>query len=104
MKPFDASKKITDKTVLENILDKRKNRKPQFQFGDLIRTADMKKTFFRNKMQQTSQIIYTQQLKQFKIKIHHKKNNFLPERYKENLLRSTNLTVDENNKVMKKFN
>ena len=30
--------------------------------------------------------------------------NYLPERYNENLLKSTNLTLEQNNQIMKKLN
>ena len=43
--PNQASLKKNEGYVYKNLLDKRKKIKPKFQINDLVRTADLKKTF-----------------------------------------------------------
>ena len=43
--PIPASLKKNEGFVYKNILDKRKKIKPKYEIGDLVRTADLKKTF-----------------------------------------------------------
>ena len=43
--PIQASLKKNEGYVYKNLLDKRKKIKPKFQINDLVRTADLKKTF-----------------------------------------------------------
>ena len=43
--PIQASLKKKEGYVYKNLLDKRKKVKPKFQINDLVRTADLKKTF-----------------------------------------------------------
>ena len=43
--PIKASLKKNEDYVFKNLLDKRNKIKPKFQINDLIRTADLKKTF-----------------------------------------------------------
>ena len=43
--PIQASLKKNEGYVYKNLLDKRKKIKPKFQINDLIRTADLKRTF-----------------------------------------------------------
>ena len=45
LSPKDASLKKNEGLVYKNLLDKRKKVKPKFQINDLVRTADLKKTF-----------------------------------------------------------
>ena len=45
LSPKDASLKKIEGYVYKNLLDKRKKITPKFQINDLIRTADLKKTF-----------------------------------------------------------
>ena len=42
-KPIDASKKVNEKIVVSKLQDKRQKRKPKYNLGDLVRTADIKK-------------------------------------------------------------
>ena len=46
--PKDASLKKKEGFVYKNLLDKRKKVKPKFQINDLVRTADLKKTFSKS--------------------------------------------------------
>ena len=43
--PTQASLKKNESVVYKNLLDKRKKIKPKFQMNDLVRVADLKKTF-----------------------------------------------------------
>ena len=43
--PIQASLKTNEGLVYKNLLDKRKKVRPKFQINDLVRTADLRKTF-----------------------------------------------------------
>ena len=45
LSPIQASLKKNDGFIYKNLLDKRKKIKPKFQINDLVRTADLRKTF-----------------------------------------------------------
>ena len=45
MKPIQASLKKNEGYVYNNLLDKRKKLKPKFRINNLVRTADLQKTF-----------------------------------------------------------
>ena len=101
--PIQASLKKNEGYVYKNLLDKRKKKTPKFQINDLVRTADLKRTFSKSDMTNWS-------YKLFKITeiindtIPSYKIDNLPERYNEALLKKTELTMTENNSVMKKLN
>ena len=103
MTPFQASKKSNEKIVYSNLKDNREVRKPKFKLGQLVRTADIKKVFSRGDSTDFSYKIYTitenihDAIQSYRI-------DYLPERYNENLLLPTKLTLEENNQVMKKLN
>ena len=103
MKPIDASKKSNQKLVYDNLKDVRENRKPKFKLGDLVRTADIKRVFSKGDSTNWSYKLYTitevihDTIPAYRI-------NYLPERYNENLLLPSKLTLDENNHVMKELN
>ena len=46
--PIRASLKKNEGYVYKNLLDKRKKIKPKYEIGDLVRTADLKKTFSKS--------------------------------------------------------
>ena len=101
--PKDASLKKNEGFVYKNLLDKRKKVKPKYEIGDLVRTADLKKTFSKGdttnwsyKMYKITEII-NDTIPSYKI-------DNLKERYNESLLKKTELTMKENNAVMKKLN
>ena len=89
--------------VYKNLLDKRKEISPKFQINDLIRTADIKRTFSKSDMTNWSYKLYkvTEIIKDT-IPSYHIDN--LPERYNESLLKKTELSMKEKNSVMKKLN
>ena len=101
--PIQASLKKNEGFVYKNLLDKRKKIEPKFQINDLVRTADLKKTFSKGdttnwsyKLYKITEII-NDTIPSYKI-------DNLPERYNESLLKKTDLTLKENISVMKKLN
>ena len=103
LSPKDASLKKNEGFVYKNLLDKRKKVKPKFQINDLVRTTDLKKTFSKRdttnwsyKLYKITEII-NDTIPSYKI-------DNLSERYNELLLKKTDLTLKENNSVMKKLN
>ena len=102
LSPKDASLKKNEGFVYKNLLDKRNKIKPKFQINDLDRVADLTKTFSKGDTTNWSYILYkiteiiNDSIPSYKI-------NNLPERYNESLLKKTNLTMKENNSVMKKL-
>ena len=101
--PIQASLKKNEGYVYKNLLDKRKKVKPKFQINNLVRTADLKKTFSKGDTTNWSYNLYkiTEIIND---KIPSYKIDNLPERYNESLLKKTELTIKENNSVMKKLN
>ena len=100
--PIQGSLKKNESFVYKNLLDKRKKIKPEFQLNDLVRTADLRKTFSKGDITNWSYKLYkiteilNETIPSYKI-------NNLPERYNESLLKKTDLTIKENNSVMKKL-
>ena len=88
--------------VYKTLLDKRKKIKPKYEIGNLVRTADLKKTFSKGDTTNWSYKLYkiTEIIKDT-IPSYHIDN--LPERYNESLLKKTELTMKENKDVMKKL-
>ena len=103
LSPKDASLKKNEGYVYKNLLDKRKKVTPKFQLNDLVRTADLKKTFSKGDTTNWSYKIYkiTEIIKDT---IPSYRIDNLKERYNEALLRKTELTIKENKDVMKKLN
>ena len=89
--------------VYKNLLDKRKKVKPRFQVNDLVRVADLKKTFSKSDTTNWSYKLYkiTQTINDI---IPSYEIDNLPERYNKSLLKKTELTMKENDKVIKKLN
>ena len=100
--PIQASLKTNEGFVYKNLLDKRKKVKPKFQINDLVRTADLKKTFSKGDTTNWSYKLYkiTEIIKHT---ISSYKIDNLKERYNESLLKKTELTIKENNSEMKKL-
>ena len=101
--PIQASLKKNEGYVYKKLLDKRKKVKPKYEIGDIVRTADLKKTFSKGdttnwsyKMYKITEII-NDTIPSYKI-------DNLKERYNEALLKKTELTLKENDNVMKKLN
>ena len=103
MTPIQASLKTNEGFVYKNLLDKRKKINPKFQINDLIRTADLKRTFSKGDTTNWSYKLYkiTEIVKDTEPAY---KIDNLKERYNESLLKKTELAMKENNTVMKKLN
>ena len=103
MTPNQASKKSNEKIVFDNLTDDRQKQRPKFNLGDLVRTADFRKVFSKGDSTSWIYNIYTitevihDTIPSYRI-------NYLPERYNENLLLPTKLTLEQNNQVMKELN
>ena len=100
--PIQASLIKNEGFVYKNLIDKRNKIKPKFKINNLVRTADLKKTFSKGdttnwsyKLYEITEIV-NDAIPSYKI-------NNLPERYNESLLKKTKLTLKENNSVMKKL-
>ena len=100
--PIQASLKKNEGFVYKNLIDKRNKIKPKFQINDLVRTGDLKKTFSKGdttnwsyKLYKITEII-NGTIPSYKI-------DKLSERYNESLLKKTELTLKENDAVMKKL-
>ena len=103
MTPIQASKKMNEKLVFSNLRDDRVKRQPKFKLGDLVKTADIKRVFSKGDSTNWSYILYT------RTEIIHDtipsyRLDYLPERYNENLLLPTKLSLGENNQDMKELN
>ena len=103
MTPIQASLKKNEGYVYKNLLDKRLKIKPKNEIGDLVRTADLKKTFSKSdttnwsyKLNKITEII-NETIPSYHI-------NNLKERYNKSLMKKTELTMKENKDVMKKLN
>ena len=103
MTPNQASKKSNERKVYSNLQDRRVRQQPKYKLGQLVRTADIKRVFSKGDSTNYSYKLYTiteviyDTIPSYRI-------DYLPERYIENLLLPTKLTLDENNKVMKEPN
>ena len=103
MKPIDACLKINEKEVYSSLQDKRKRLNPKFKVGQLVRTADIKKVFSKGDSTNHSYNLNTI-TEVLHDTIPSNRIDYLPERYNQNLLLPTKLTLEENNQVMKKLN
>ena len=101
--PIQASLKKNEGYVYKNILDKRKKIKPEFHVNDVVRRADLKKTFSKGDTTNWSYKLYkiTEIIKDT---IPSYRLDNLKERYNESLLKKTELSMKENNSVLKKLN
>ena len=89
--------------VCSNLQDRRVRQKPKFKFGQLVRTADIKRVFSKGDSTNYSYNLYTI-TEIIHDTIPSYKNDYLPERYKENLLLPTKLSLEQNNQVLKELN
>ena len=101
--PIQASLKKNGGYVYKNLLDKRKRITPKFQLNDLVRTADLKKTFSKGdttnwsyKLYKITEII-NDTIPSYKV-------DKLEERYNQSLLKKTELSLKQNKAVMKALN
>ena len=100
---IQASKKSNEKIVYSNLKDNRHIKRPKFKRGDLVRTSDIKQVFNKGDSTNYSYILYTiTEVKHDTIPSY--RLDYLPERYNENLLLPTKLSLEQNNKFMKELN
>ena len=99
---MQASLKKNEGYVYKNLLDKRKKFKPKYEIGDLVRTADFKKTFSKGDTTNWSYILY-EFIEIMNDTVPTYRIDNLPERYNQSLLKKTELTMKENDNVMKKL-
>ena len=100
--PTQASLKKIESFVYQNLLDKRKKIKPKFQINNLVRVADLKKTFSKGDTTNWSYKLYKiTEIINDTIPSDH--IDILPGRYNTSLLKKTDLTMKENKDVMKKL-
>ena len=103
MTPIQASKKSNEKIVYSNLQDRRVRQKPKFKLGQLVRTADIKRFFSKGDSTNYSYKLYTitevihDTIPSYRI-------DYFSERYNDNLLLPTKLTLEQNNQVMKELN
>ena len=101
--PNQASKKVNERKVYYNLKDKRSKLNPKFNLGQLVRTADIKKVFSKGDSTNYSYNLYTiteiihDTIPSYRI-------DHSPERYNQNLLLPTKLTLEQNIKIMKDLN
>ena len=100
--PIHASLKKNEGFVYNILLDKRKKIKPKIQVNDLLRTADIKKTFSKGDTTNWSYKLY-KVTKIFNDTIPSYNIDNLPERYIEFLLKRTELLMKKIDNVMKKL-
>ena len=103
MTPNQVSKKSNEKAVFDNLRDDRQKQTPKFKLGQLVRTGDIKRVFSKGDSTNYSYKLYTitevihDTIPSYRL-------DYLPERYNQNLLLPTKLTLDENNQIMEKLN
>ena len=103
MIPNQASKKSNEKEVYSNLKDNREIQELKFHLNQLVRTADIKKVFSKGDSTNYSYKLYAitevihDTTPSYRI-------DYLPERYNQNLLLPSKLSLDENDQVMKKLN
>ena len=91
------------KKVYFNLQDRTVRQKPKFKLGQPVRTADIKRVFTKGDSTSYSYKLYTitevihDTIPSYRI-------DFLLERYNENLLLPTKLSLEQNNKIMKELN
>ena len=103
MTPIQASLRKNEGYVYKNFLDKSNKITPKFQINDLVRTADLKRTFSKGdttnwsyKLYKITEII-NDTIPSYKI-------DNLEERYNQSLLKKTELSLKQNKDVMKASN
>ena len=100
---IQASLKEKEGHFYRNLLDKREKMKPKFQVTDLVRVADLKKTFSKGDKSYCSHKLY-KIIEIINDTIPGYKIDNIKERYKEGLLKKTESTMKKNKDVMKKLN
>ena len=103
MTPAQASRKANEEEVFSNLHYMRQKEQPKFRLSQLVRTSDIGRVFSKGDNTNYSYKLYTI-TEVIHDTIPSNRINYLPERYNENLLLPTKLSLDENNQVMKELN
>ena len=98
-----ASKKVNEKKVFSNLKDNIELQKPKFKLGQIVRTADIKRVFSKGDSTNWSNKLYTIPEVIHDTITSYRSDNLL-ERYNQNLLLPSKLSLEQNNKVMKEVN
>ena len=102
LSPIRASLKKNEGYVYKNLLDKRKKVTPKFQANDLIRTADIKKTFSKGDTTNWSYKLYKiTEIINDTIPSYRLDN--LPERYNESILKKTEFNNERKKRCNEKI-
>ena len=89
--------------MFDNLRDDRQKQSQKFKLGGLVRTADSKKVFSEGDSTKYSYKICTI-TEVIRDTIPSYRINYLPERYNQNLLLPTKLSLEQNNQVIKELN
>ena len=101
--PVQANKKANEKLVYSNLQNRRVKQQPKPKLRQLVGTTDIKRVFSKGDSRNFSYRLYTiTEVIHNTIPSHRIK--FLPERYTENLLLHTELSLEQNNEVLKELN
>ena len=103
MTPIQSGKNSNETKVYSNLKDNREVRKPKFKLGQEVRTSDIRKVFSKGDSTNYSYKLYTI-TEVIHDTIPSSRIDYLPERYNEDLLLPTRLSLEENNQVMKELN
>ena len=95
---IQASKKLNEKEVYTNLQDRSVRQQPKFKLGQLFRTADIKRVFSKGGSTNWSYNLYTITEVIYDT-ISSYRNDYLPEKYNENLFSPTRLPLEENNQI-----
>ena len=96
MTAIQARNQINEKVDYNKLIDNREVQKPKFKLRKILRASDFKKLFIRGDSTNCSYKICTKTevsndtIPSYRI-------DYLPERYNQNLLPPTKLTLDGNN-------
>ena len=100
--PIQASLKNNEGYVYQSLLDKLKKIKQKLEIHNLVRVGDLRERFSKKDTTNWSYRLY-EFTEIFNDTIPSYKINQFPERYKETLLRRTELTLKENDSDVKKL-
>ena len=103
MAPIQACKNLKEKVEYNNLKGIREVQKAKLKLGHLVRTADIKRVFSKGDSTNWSHKLYTITQKRHDTMPSYR-IDYLTERYNENLILPTKLSLDENNKNMKELN
>ena len=101
MTPFQVLTKQMKKKSIQIFKTREKKLNPKIELGNLVRTSDIRRAFSKGDSTNYSYKLYTitevvhDTIPSYRI-------DYIPERYEENLLLPTKLSLEQNNQVLKK--